>query len=76
MLLYVMIYLNATKTKNKNFISLNLMYEKIQRLIFFTSYFRFNSIMKRLKMFDKFHNLIYFDIYHMLRCKNRINVKN
>ena len=60
----------------KHFISLNLMCEKLQRTIFFASRFRFNSFLQRWKTFVKFHNLIYFDFYHMLRCKVRIVVKN
>ena len=59
----------------KHLISLNLMCEKLQRTIFSAICFRFHSFLQRWKTFDELHNLIYFDFYHMLRCKSRINVK-
>ena len=52
----------------KHFISLNLMWKKFQRTIFFVSRFRFNSFLQCWKTFIEFHNLIYFDFYHTLRC--------
>ena len=53
----------------EHFISLNLMCEKLQRIISSAVRFRFHSFLQRWKALVKLHNLTYFNFYHMLRCK-------
>ena len=54
------------------FISLKMMYEKLQRTIFFAMRFRFDLFLQRWKTFDWFYNFDYFNIYYMLRCNENV----
>ena len=56
----------------KHHISLNLMYEKLQRTIIFATVSRLSRILQRWKALAEFYNFDYFNMYHMLRCNENL----
>ena len=49
-------------------IPLELVYEKFQRTISFALRFQIDSFLQRWKALGELHNLVYFNIYHLVRC--------